>query len=169
MTGVPDIVQQLELVRLAERGEWAFVASCVAVALVVAVSVALAAWVAVRAARLLRDDPRRHAVPLALGAAAALYAAEKPPSPVLKEGIRLTSCDVTSKRVDLAWEASDGRIVPGETVFVVQSASDGGAWTDVAQTTNTSIRIPGFTVDRTARWRIKVDVTPSAGAEGGAQ
>lgn len=92
------------------------------------------------------------------------------PSPVItEEGIRLTRCDVTSRRIDVAWESDDARIVPGETVFHVQASFDGGPFLDVAATTNLSARIMRFTVDRNARWRVRADVTPSDGEGGGAQ
>lgn len=95
-----------------------------------------------------------------------VHGSTKPSPVVTEEGIRLTRCDVTSKHVDVAWETTDERVVPGVTVFRVQAMHDGGAgWRDVETTTNTSARINRFTVDRTYRWRICVDVTPEEAAE----
>ena len=98
-----------------------------------------------------------------------VYGSTKPPPVITEEGIRLTRCDVTSRRIDVAWESTDARIVPGETVFCVQASFDGAPFRDVATTTNLSARIMRFTVDRNALWRIRADVTPSAAQGGGAQ
>lgn len=98
-----------------------------------------------------------------------VHGSTKPPPVITEEGIRLTRCDVTSRRIDVAWESTDARIVPGETVFCVQASFDGAPFRDVATTTNLSARILRFTVDRNALWRIRADVTPSAAQGGGAQ
>lgn len=98
-----------------------------------------------------------------------VHGSTKPPPVITEEGIRLTRCDVTSRLVDVAWESTDARIVPGETVFFVQASFGGAPFRDVLATTNFAARIALFTVDRDARWRIRADVTPSAGQGGGAQ
>lgn len=97
-----------------------------------------------------------------------IYGSTKPPH-VVERGIKLTRCEATARWVDLAWEAEDARIVRGETAFCVQAARAGGVFEDVAETTNTSARVPGFWVGGATRWRIKADVSPSAVAEEGAE
>jgi len=91
---------------------------------------------------------------------------------VTDKGIDLTECKVDSRRVILRWETADERIKPG-AAFLVQAQREGewARWETVETTTASNAVIPRFTVDRTHRWRIAVDLGEVQGdeEEGGAE
>ena len=159
--GAVDCAWQMGLAHAdAVRTIWryALVASVMAAALCVAV------WAAVRMARG-RVRGRANAAVLAfLALAAVAWGGTKV---VTEEGINLTECRVDSKRVILGWETADERIKPGAR-FMVQAQREGewARWETVAETTASNAVIPRFTVDRTHRWRIAVDLGEVQGDEG---
>ena len=85
---------------------------------------------------------------------------------VTEIGIRLTKCEADAHKVKLGWETTDERIKPG-TAFMVQAQREGelARWETVETTTASNAVIPRFTVDRTHRWRIAVDLGEVQGEE----
>ena len=164
--GAVDCVWQMWLAHAdAVRTAWRYAL----VSAVMALALAVAAWAICRMARG-RVRGRANAGVLAfLALAATVWGGTKV---VTEKGINLTECKVDSKRVILGWETTDERIKPGAR-FMVQAQREGEwvRWETVETTTASNAVIPRFTVDRTHRWRIAVDLGEVQGdeEEGGAE
>lgn len=162
--GAVDCVWQMALAHAdAVRTVWRYAL----VSAVMAIALAVAAWAVCRMARG-RVRGRANACVLAfLALAATVWGGTKV---VTEEGIKLTKCEVDSKKVVVEWNTADERIGPGAR-FMVQAQREGEwlRWETVETTTASNAVIPRFTVDRTHRWRIAVDLgeVQGDGAEGG--
>ena len=138
------------------------------VSAVMALALAVAVWAICRMARGRVRGRANTAVLAFLALAATVWGGTKV---ITEEGIRLTKCEVDSKRVILGWETTDERIKPGAR-FMVQAQREGDWRYEAVETTMASNAvIPRFTVDRTHRWRIAVDLGEVQGEEeeGGAE
>lgn len=87
------------------------------------------------------------------------WVGENPPAIIIETtGIKLLSCEATSKTVLLTWTCDDAKA----TTFSVQHRTQGGDWETVGTVEKAdlmSFTYQGFTIDVTRDWRIRTEYT----------
>ena len=87
------------------------------------------------------------------------WVGSNPPAIIIETtGIKLLSCEATSKTVLLTWTCDDAKA----TTFSVQRRTQGGDWETVGTVEKAdlmSFTYQGFTIDVTRDWRIRTEYT----------
>lgn len=92
----------------------------------------------------------------------------EPPPVVVEAGIRLTERTVDAKGLSVKWESDDSRIIPGETVFIVEARDreirlgnkiifrpKNTQWYEIGRTTDYELSRSGMWVDKTREIRVR--------------
>lgn len=105
-----------------------------------------------------RDNPVSTLVLSFLMLVMCVFGGSKGGEVVTEKGINLKSVRQTADHVKFDWDVEDDRIKKGAT-FNVQEYRGEGLWYTMGSTTNHTLTIPKFTVNKHHRWRIMTDIT----------
>lgn len=100
------------------------------------------------------------------------YGGSKPDTPeppvVVEEGITITERTVDSDGITIKWKSEDSRIVPGETVFIIEARErpmrlgktivmqpTNPDWYEIGRTTDFELAQPGVWTDKTREIRVR--------------